>query len=164
MRKTVVGVLATYVLLTSGLLGQSSPCDLDTQNSAINQDDVNAAVSMAIGQQPCTANITGSGVCTVVTVQRVINAALPGGKCITDTRTVTLNWVASVSAGVTGYNIYRSTTSGGPYTKVNASLVAATTYADSTVQTGQTYYYVTRAVGSTGLESVNSNQASATIP
>jgi hypothetical protein len=162
MRKTVTVALATYLFSFVGLYGQSSPCDLAPQNSAINQADVDAAVGMVIGQQPCTANINGSNVCTVVTVQRVVNAAL-GGACVTDTRTVTLNWTASVSSGVVGYNVYRSTVSGGSYSKINGTPVAATTYADTTVQTGQTYYYVARAVGSTGLESVNSNQATAVV-
>src|ERR1041385_7102048 len=38
---------------------------------------------------------------------------------------VKLDWVASNSSGVAGYNIYRSTTSGGPYNKINRTLVKA---------------------------------------
>lgn len=45
---------------------------------------------------------------------------------------VTLNWVASTSV-VTGYNIYRGTTAGGPYIKINAAPVAAVTYVDTFV-------------------------------
>ena len=41
-----------------------------------------------------------------------------------------LSWTASTST-VSGYNIYRSTTSGGPYTRVNASLVVGTLYTDT---------------------------------
>src|SRR4051812_34390673 len=76
---------------------------------------------------------------------------------------VTLNWSASSSSGVVGYNVYRGTTSGGPYTKVG-SLVAGTTYTDSNVTAGATYFYcVTAAIG-TGTESAYSAQAAATIP
>jgi hypothetical protein len=75
----------------------------------------------------------------------------------------TLAWDASTST-VSGYNIYRGTVSGGPYTKINASLAAILTYTDSTVQSGTTYFYVTTAVDSSGDESVFSNGASATIP
>ena|SRR5664279_2342773 len=77
---------------------------------------------------------------------------------------VALAWTASISQGVIGYNAYRSTTSGGPYTKLNPTLISITNYSDLTVQTGVTYYYVTTAVNSQSLESGYSNQASATVP
>jgi len=60
-------------------------------------------------------------------------------------------------------SVYRGTVSGGPYTKI-ASGVASTLYADSTVSSGKTYYYVTTAVGNTGQESTYSNQITAIIP
>ena len=63
-----------------------------------------------------------------------------------------------------GYNIYRGTVSGGPYTKINSSLITILTYTDSTVQSGITYYYVATAVDSSGDESVNSDEVSAPIP
>jgi Abnormal spindle-like microcephaly-assoc'd, ASPM-SPD-2-Hydin len=77
---------------------------------------------------------------------------------------VALTWTASTSSGVTGYNIYRGTVSVGPYTQLNSSLVAGTTYTDSTVEAGQTYYYVATAVNSTKAQSEYSKQASATVP
>jgi hypothetical protein len=77
---------------------------------------------------------------------------------------VSLTWVASTSTSVTGYNVYRSTTSGGPYTEVNSSLVTETTYTDSTVQAGETYYYVATAVNSQGVQSGDSNQATIAVP
>jgi hypothetical protein len=43
---------------------------------------------------------------------------------------VNLTWVASTST-VTGYNIYRGTVTGGPYTKINASPVTVVTYTDT---------------------------------
>jgi Abnormal spindle-like microcephaly-assoc'd, ASPM-SPD-2-Hydin/Immunoglobulin I-set domain len=76
---------------------------------------------------------------------------------------VTLNWTASTST-VSGYNVYRSTTSGGPYTKLNSTPVAATTYVDSTVQAGQMYFYVVTSVDSGGVESVDSSEVSTTVP
>jgi hypothetical protein len=78
---------------------------------------------------------------------------------------VNLSWDASTSSDITGYNVYRSTTSGGPYSKINTGgLVASTTYADTTVATGTTYYYVTTAVNSSNQESSYSNQTTAEIP
>ena len=63
-----------------------------------------------------------------------------------------------------GYNVYRATGSGGPYTKLNSGSVAATTYTDNAVQTGQTYYYVVTATDSSNLESSYSNEVVAPIP
>jgi hypothetical protein len=77
--------------------------------------------------------------------------------------TVTLKWQAS-SSQVAGYNVYRRTTPAGNYVRINSSPVAGTTFTDNTVESGLTYYYVTRAVDALGRESVNSNEASAAIP
>jgi hypothetical protein len=77
---------------------------------------------------------------------------------------VSLSWTASSSQNVTGYNIYRGVTSGGPYSKINSVLNASTVYTDSTVADGLTYYYVTTAVNSSNEESGYSNQTSAVIP
>jgi fibronectin type 3 domain-containing protein len=76
---------------------------------------------------------------------------------------VTLGWTASTST-VSGYNIYRGTISGGPYVKVNSSLITTLAYTDTTVQSGTTYFYVATAVDSSGNESVNSNEVSAPVP
>jgi fibronectin type 3 domain-containing protein len=76
---------------------------------------------------------------------------------------VALTWNASTST-VAGYNVYRSTVSGGGYSKLNSSLLAALSYTDANVQSAQTYYYVTTAVDSGGNESVSSDQAQAIIP
>jgi fibronectin type 3 domain-containing protein len=53
---------------------------------------------------------------------------------------------------------------GGPYTKINPSLVAVLNYTDLTVQSGTTYFYVTTAVDSSSNESTYSNEVSAAIP
>lgn len=79
-------------------------------------------------------------------------------------QSVKLSWNASTSQNVVGYNVYRGTSSNGPYTQLNSSLDANTEYTDSTVRAGQTYYYVTTAVNSQGDESAYSNQSQATIP
>lgn len=76
---------------------------------------------------------------------------------------VGLSWNASTSS-VAGYNVYRGTQSGGPYSKLNSSLISGTSYTDSSVQSGATYYYVSTAVNSSNVESAYSNQATAAIP
>jgi hypothetical protein len=76
---------------------------------------------------------------------------------------VDLSWNPSTSA-VVGYNIYRATASGGPYTKINSFLDAAGSYTDVSVQSGQNYFYVATAVDSSGVESGYSNEVSAVVP
>jgi hypothetical protein len=76
---------------------------------------------------------------------------------------VALSWDASTSL-VIGYNVYRGTASGGPYTRLNSSVDANTAYTDNSVQNGLTYYYVTTAVDSNNAESAHSNQATSVIP
>jgi HYDIN/CFA65/VesB family protein/centrosomal CEP192-like protein/ASPM-SPD-2-Hydin domain-containing protein len=77
---------------------------------------------------------------------------------------VDLSWAASSSTDVVGYNVYRATVSGGPFTKINTALNATTAFVDNSVLAGQTYYYVTTAVDGTGLESGYSNQVKTIIP
>jgi len=72
---------------------------------------------------------------------------------------VTLNW--SASTGATSYNVYRSTTSGGEGTTPIKTGVTTTSFTDSTVTNGTTYYYEVTAVNVNG-ESGRSNEASAT--
>jgi hypothetical protein len=79
------------------------------------------------------------------------------------THSAIASWTASTSV-VSGYNVYRGTVSGGPYTKLNSSLIALLTYTDATVQSGQTYFFVTTAVDGSGNESVFSNEVTAVIP
>jgi hypothetical protein len=76
---------------------------------------------------------------------------------------VVLQWRASTSS-VSGYNIYRSTIAGGPFSKINGALNASTSFVDDSVQSGRTYFYVIRAVNSKGAQSQYSNQVKATVP
>ena len=76
---------------------------------------------------------------------------------------VALSWNPSTSQ-VIGYNVYRSTLSGGPYAKLTTATDANTAYTDSSVQSGTTYYYVATSVDSSGDESVDSVEVSALIP
>jgi hypothetical protein len=64
---------------------------------------------------------------------------------------VNLSWNASTD--VSGYNVYRSTSSNGTYAKINSALDPSTAYTDSGVTAGATYYYEATAVNSSGQES-----------
>jgi hypothetical protein len=76
---------------------------------------------------------------------------------------IDLAWTASTST-VEGYDVFRSEVSGGPYAKLDSSVVTSTSFIDANVQAGKTYYYVVAAVSSAGVESADSAQASATVP
>jgi fibronectin type 3 domain-containing protein len=76
--------------------------------------------------------------------------------------TVDLTW-NSVPA-VVGYNLYRGGQAAGPYTKINSALDASTAYTDNSVQAGQTYYYVSTAIDSSGAESSYSSAVQAVVP
>ena len=144
--------------------GALNACDLN-QDGTVNVVDVQLAINMDLGLTGCTANLEGLGVCNSDVVNRVTTAAL-GGSCVVTaiSHSVALSWAASTSSGVIGYNVYRSATSGGPYTKLNGSPGALTSYTDSTVLAGQTYYYVVTAVDASSNESAHSNQAQAVVP
>jgi fibronectin type 3 domain-containing protein len=75
---------------------------------------------------------------------------------------VLLDWANNSETDLAGYNVYRGTTSGGTYSKVNSSLVTTSAYTDTGLANGTPYYYVVRAVDLSNNESANSNEASAT--
>lgn len=111
--------------------------------------------------QAVTPSSTAGTVSIVVTNPDSQTGTL--GSAFTFFHTVTLSWKASTST-VSGYNVYRSLTSGGPYSQINSSLVPSTTFTDDNVQAGQTYFYVTTAVNSSNVESSYSNQAEVVVP
>lgn len=148
---TISSVSSTSSLFTlSGLTlpltiaaGQSAPFSITFAPQANGTASGSFSFVSNAANSPSTEAVTGSG----QTIQY----------------TVALSWTASTSA-VSGYNVYRGTVSGGPYTKIDASMDTTTSYTDNSVQSGETYYYVTTAVDSAGMESGYSNQVSAQIP
>jgi hypothetical protein len=138
-------------------------CDLNA-DGVVNSLDAQLEANMILGSTPCTSNIDGTGVCDAVVLQRVVNDAMGGTCVIGNSHSVSLTWTASTAPNVMGYDIYRASTSGGPYAKVTSSLVAGTSYTDNSVQSGQTYYYVATAMDNTSTESSYSNQGMAAVP
>ncbi len=76
--------------------------------------------------------------------------------------TVGLNWNDNSESDLSGYNIYRSTTSGSGYNKINTTTVTVSQYTDSGLTNGTAYYYVVTAIDTSSLESSHSSQVSAT--
>ncbi|MGD9148447.1 MAG: fibronectin type III domain-containing protein, partial [Anaerolineae bacterium] len=75
---------------------------------------------------------------------------------------VDLAWSPNGEPDLAGYTVYRSTSSGGPYAALTASLLSDPGYTDSSVTNGTTYYYVVTASDASDNESGYSNEAAAT--
>jgi hypothetical protein len=76
---------------------------------------------------------------------------------------VSLSWSPSTS-DVTGYNIYRGTSSSGPFSRLNGSLNPSTSFVDQTVALSTKYFYTTTAVNASGQESAYSNLVEVSVP
>jgi hypothetical protein len=137
-------------------------CDLNL-DGVVNVSDVQLAVNMDLGLLPCPPNVNG-GVCSSTLVTQIVNAALGQGCEATTNHYVSLTWTASTSPNIIGYNVYRSSTSAGPYTQLNSQLVTTVSYNDSTVAAGQTYFYVMTSVNNSSYQSAYSNQVQAIVP
>src|SRR6202166_3595952 len=121
------------------------------------------SISLTMQYSPTTAVAT-SGTLAIVSHATGSPAAIAvsGNGVAQVQHTVALSWNASTSA--TGYNIYRSATSGTGYARVNSGPDGVLNYSDTSVQNGQTYYYVTTAVDASGQESGYSSEVSVVIP
>ncbi len=124
--------------------GQSTTLTSTFSPSASGAAAGSITVSSNASNSPSSISLTGMGVAAV-------------------NHTVTLNWSAAV-AGVTGFNAYSSSTSGGPYTKLTFNPLTSPNYTDSSVQSGRTYYYVVTAVDASSQESGYSTEVAAVMP
>jgi hypothetical protein len=130
----------------------SSPATTSYTDSAVTNGTTYYYVVEAVNSAGTSANSSQ------VSATPLASPPTPTGLAATaGNQQVNLTWNAST--GATSYNVGRSTTSGGPYTTVSSPTM--TSYADSSVTNGTTYYYVVAAVNSAGT-SANSGQVSAT--
>lgn len=76
---------------------------------------------------------------------------------------VTVSWSAITNdIYLDGYNVYQSTTSGGPYNLVNSSPVSANSFTVTGLKLSTTYYFAVKSVDTLGLESAPSKEVNAT--
>jgi len=124
---------------------------------------------------PLTATFTPSLTATESAVITVTDNATGSprtvalhGTGISTAHYMALTWTASNSPSIVGYNVYRGSQSGGPYSLLTPAPVNALAYTDSAVISGSTYFYVVTAVGTNPpynpAESLNSVVVSGTIP
>jgi hypothetical protein len=124
--------------------GQSISAGVNFKPSSSGSASTQFSISSNAANSPGVVTATGSGVAVTQ-------------------HAVSLTWSPSTS-NVAGYNVYRGTASGGPYSKLNGSAVVTTSYSDTSVKSGSTYFYVTTAVNSAGAESTKSNEVRTVIP
>jgi len=115
------------------------------------------AIAASLGFSGCSSTSSGSNLAA-------LGGANPAQSNLVSAHAVTLNWNASASSGVAGYNVYRGTVSGGPYARMNSSAVTITSYNDDAVQSGQTYFYVVTSISLNDVESSFSNEVMAPVP
>ncbi|HUI41246.1 MAG TPA: IPT/TIG domain-containing protein [Terriglobia bacterium] len=149
---------SSVTISSIGLAG-ADPADFSQNNNCASilsaGSTCNAVVTFspgATGNRTATISVTDNAQGSPQT------AALSG----TGAHSVTLNWDGSTGGGqVTGYNVYRGTTSGGETLLTSAGDIL--TFQDAAVSAGQTYYYEVTATGPGG-ESGRSNEAIAVVP
>lgn len=114
-----------------------------------------------------TPNVSGTASANLVLASDAANSPntvpLTGVGVAPPAHSTDLTWDPSQGV-VIGYNVYRGTTTGGPYTQINPVLDASTNYTDSTVSAGATYYYVATAVDANNMQSAYSNEVKVVIP
>jgi Abnormal spindle-like microcephaly-assoc'd, ASPM-SPD-2-Hydin len=133
--------------VSAGLIlapGQSATLDATFAPLAAGSSTGSVALASNATNSPLTISLSGNGTQTV-------------------SHSVSLTWSPSTST-VAGYNVHRSVVSGGPYSRLDSSIVTTDSYTDSTVQSGQTYYFVVTSVTALGAESPDSTQVSVTVP
>ena len=124
---------------------------LNAQNQVVPQ--ANATSNRVFSQT--SANIVSAF------LQRQVGNVPPAPTGLTATAgnaQVALTW--SAASGATAYNVKRSTTNGGPYSNVQTN-VTGTSFTNTGLANGTTYYYVVTALNASG-ESPVSTQAQGT--
>ncbi len=164
--------VAKTVTLTNAGNSSVTISNVTVSGAGFNAAGVSSGIILAPGQAATlTATFAPSGTGTVTgSVSVASNAtnspdtiSLSGTGVTTMNHSVLLSWSPSVSS-VVGYYTYVSGQSGGPYTKMNGTPIAATSYTDTAVQAGRTYYFVVTSVNSKNEESAHSAEVSALVP
>jgi hypothetical protein len=133
-----------------GTLDPGVTCTVTIMFTPVAVTSYSGTLSIAdnVAGSPQTVALTGSGIAAAGNVS------------------VLVSWMASSSSNIQGYNVYRSTQSGGPYAKLNSTILPSLSYTDNTAANGTTYCYVITSYSSGyGIpESINSAETCLAIP
>jgi hypothetical protein len=170
--------------LTTGTSATQSVTLTNTGNSSVSISQITATgtgfgtsgitlpLSLAAGQSASfgvsfapvsVGNLPGSVTIVSNAANSPLTVTLSGTGASPVNHSVSLSWTPGTST-YSGFNVYRGTSSGGPYTRVDSSAISTTSYTDAGLSSGQTYYYVATEVDATGTESCFSSEVSAAIP
>jgi Abnormal spindle-like microcephaly-assoc'd, ASPM-SPD-2-Hydin len=121
------------------------------------------ATAVSVKFAPTKAGaVTGSVTVAGNASNSPITIAVSGdGVAAPSTYSVNLSWTPSASSGVSGYDVYRSTVSGGPYTRIGSA--STVDYTDASVQAHTEYFYVVTSVEA-GVQSGYSGQIAVSVP
>jgi hypothetical protein len=181
-----IGLADQYAVLTNGSLSIAAPGfltnDVDLDGEAITavsiQDNVDhgSLAAFADGSFIYTPMPGFSGTDAFAYRMRdasnnfsdpvavVISVINPSPTCVSNLAARAKSGKIQLTWSYTGahhYNVYRSTIDGGPYVKIGSTSSTYSTYLDSAVVNGTTYYYVVREADASDQEACQSNQASA---
>jgi hypothetical protein len=155
--QVTIGAKSTLpVVLTNDRSWKVTLTALQTTGSGFSVSGPKVPLTLDVGQSttvdvtfaPQVAGTDGGS----LSISGPIAAAIPlTGTGSATQYSVSLFW--NSTPGATGYNVYRGTSENGRYSKINSTLDANTAYTDSTVVSGQTYYYAATSVNSGGQES-----------
>ncbi len=127
--------------------------------------NANQSVNVPVVFTPNATGTVNANLALMSNGATLISVPVSGSGLAPLAHSVDVTWVASASASLQGYNVYRSTTSGGPYSRISQGLAAtALLFTDTTPLSGKQYFYVVTAVNTSGVESVASSEVAVTIP
>ena len=127
--------------------------------------NVGQSLNVPVVFNPGAAGTVNGSLALVSNGTTLLSVPLSGTGLAPLAHSVDVTWAASTSTPLQGYNVYRSTVSGGPYTKLSPTLSPTTLlFTDTTPLSGKQYFYVVTALNTSGVESSSSSEVAVTIP
>lgn len=148
--------LAGYRVTTRGLNALQYETVVDLGNVLTYTIPVSPSETLAVG----VAAYDDAGHLGIAVERLGVLSSLPfaptGLSASPNASQIALDWTDSPEGDIAGYNIYRATSSAGPYIQQNGSLLGSSNYTDSAVTPEQFFYYKVTAVDLSANESPQS--------